>query len=372
MSIQKEKAMRVVFLLLPLLLVACGNSSSVTFKMDNFVIPAGGEGYRCQEFPNPLGEDLQVTGYRSNLVTGAHHLLAFAVAAPTHTTLFGCGPAMDSDNMLFQAQIAGDNQVHYPDGVTTRIGKAAGIRLRIHFLNASTHDITTDNRIELFLAQAGTVKEHVGPIHLSNTQINLPAGSAGATVSQTCKLDQDIQVAWFTGHMHSHRIDFKISSGNTQLYEATDWTEPPVKVFDPPLELKAGESFTWSCGYGQVGDQPVQFGLSLVTNELCNVAGAYFLPDGGDSPALACAGQATGCLRCVGAVTTEHPEQACTDNGPPSSAQRVQDLNTCTCGKCANACADSGCAGKMPSGPCQTCVKSSCATEASACFNEPA
>ena len=71
-----------------LALVGCASSNPappgssddgmITLTMSPFVVPAGGEVYKCQNFANPFGgADTEVTAFESHMTKGSHHLLLF-------------------------------------------------------------------------------------------------------------------------------------------------------------------------------------------------------------------------------------------------------------------------------------------------------
>src|SRR5262245_43511942 len=57
---------------------------TVTLSMTPFVVPSGGEVYKCQNFANPfVGQDANVTKFESHMTPGSHHLLLFYRPAAT-------------------------------------------------------------------------------------------------------------------------------------------------------------------------------------------------------------------------------------------------------------------------------------------------
>ncbi len=67
-------------------------------EMDSFVVPAGGEVYKCQNFANPFGgANAEVTKFESHMTPGSHHLLLFYKKNPTD------GPLEDCSGLEFAA-----------------------------------------------------------------------------------------------------------------------------------------------------------------------------------------------------------------------------------------------------------------------------
>jgi len=97
-----------------------------------------------------------------------------------------------------------------------------------------------------------------------------------STQSKTYTLTQDIDLMGSASHMHKRGIHFVATAdGGQVLYDGTDWQEPKVKSFDPPLHLAAGTKITWACTYNNDTGQTLGFGESAATNEMCIFPGEF-------------------------------------------------------------------------------------------------
>src|SRR4051794_7495019 len=53
------------------------SDGDVSFVMDSFSVPPGGEYYKCQDFPNTFGRDIAILESHSSMTVGSHHLFVF-------------------------------------------------------------------------------------------------------------------------------------------------------------------------------------------------------------------------------------------------------------------------------------------------------
>ena len=146
-----------------------------------------------------------------------------------------------------------------------------GLKIQIHYFNASDAAVTVSAQIVLHLAEPGTITEHAGVVIFANEHFTIPATPTQTTISHTCTVPANMNVLVATGHMHHHGVDLTASLNGAQLYETTTWSEPPQKVFDPPMALAQGDQLTWSCTFDNDTGAAIGYGVSAATNEMCNV-----------------------------------------------------------------------------------------------------
>ncbi len=96
-----------------------------------------------------------------------------------------------------------------------------------------------------------------------------------------------VKVFGLTTHEHHFgtlaTIDLATSASGagSELYRNTDWEHPPLKPFEPALEFDGTQSAAPALRLVQyLGSDPVPFGLSAATNEMC-FFWAYYYPSQG-------------------------------------------------------------------------------------------
>jgi hypothetical protein len=107
---------------------------------------------------------------------------------------------------------------------------------------------------------------------------------------------------------------------------------------------------------------------------MCNFRGTYVPKVGKVGAEIGCqVGSGGSCLTCGATLMGQDPAQLCSDDGTPSSKDKYDDLNACTCGAapdgCGAECGDNVCSGKPPSGECSPCMSERCAALLQACLS---
>jgi len=135
-------------------------------------------------------------------------------------------------------------------------------------------------------AVAGTITEHANLMFYGNTRIVIPAQSM-ATVGPTFrKFPQAApKIFGLTGHTHQRgtgvtiELASAVTGTGTNVYTNTDWADPPLTIFTPPLAPTTGQGFRYTCTYNNPTNSPVTFGEG-VNQEMCFLW-AYYYPDMG-------------------------------------------------------------------------------------------
>lgn len=94
---------------------------------------------------------------------------------------------------------------------------------------------------------------------------------------------------------------------------------------------------------------------------------------GGTGGSGAHGGQGTGggCITCSDVwLHGDDPADLCTNNGPPSSVDVFEGLKTCGCDGTCPQCVNNLCQDNDPSGACQGCLSSDCASAVTACTDD--
>jgi hypothetical protein len=96
-------------------------------------------------------------------------------------------------------------------------------------------------------------------------------------VQKTCKLPWDVNLIQSSGHMHRHGTSFTANANGQTLFQSSQWSDVPARLFDPPLALPAGTEVTFTCVYDNAGTTPLVYGESALTDEMC-IFSAQFYP----------------------------------------------------------------------------------------------
>ncbi len=252
---------------------------TVTLTLDAFTVGPGQEVFKYQDFVNPFnGVDTEITEWESHMSTGSHHLLVF------YQQVTSDQPLVDGNGLMFGPTPYGAQQpdlsITYPQGVAALVPGAQGLRVQVHYLNASPNTLNPTVHVVLHKAMPGTITQHAGVYFMLNPDVTTPPMSM-RTVTKSCSLPFAANLIYATGHMHQHATDFTATTGGTMFYQTSDWSQAPTRALSPALQVTAGQQITWSCTFNNMTDTTLVFGESAQTNEMCILSGQYYpVPDG--------------------------------------------------------------------------------------------
>lgn len=257
---------------------------TVTITMDSFDIQPGAEVYKCQNFANPFGGDVEVSTFESHMTPGSHHLLLFYKDGAKD------GPIEDCSGLEFAAtpystQLP-DDSVAFPPGVAAAVPSTQGLRLQSHYLNTSSETITAKVQMTFHLAAPGTVTDHAGVLFIVQPSIFVPANST-KDIHYSCTVPQEMSVLKTASHMHKHGTKFVSTVAGAPFYETNTWDEPTPALFDPPRALHAGDPLNFTCTFVNTSPSPLTFGESAASNEMCLLV-ASFYPAPPGQPTINC------------------------------------------------------------------------------------
>jgi hypothetical protein len=265
--------MRAICLLVAISSCTSG-SDTVVIKMDGLTVQPGQEIYKCQNFANPFGKAVDIDRFEAHMTPGAHHMIVFFVDNITNGGLEDCSGSEFHGN-VFGAQVP-DSVIDLPSGIGVAIPAKTGLRLQLHFVNATNKPLPVSVTTQYHVAS--NITQHAGQLIFSNEDINVPPGStAPVAVTKSCAVPSDLSLLGASAHVHQHAVDFVAETNGTQLYHFAGGPEATPARFAPPIPMAANQGITWTCSYVNDTGAPLVFGESAVTNEMC-VFGAIYYP----------------------------------------------------------------------------------------------
>ena len=266
----------------------------ITLTMSPFTVPANSEVFKCQQFGNPWGKDVDIVKLDGYMSAGSHHFFLFNMDPTTLRTqaapIGDCpGAGIEFHPFPYLSQTPGHYIVTYPEATMGYpIVSANGLMMNAHYLNTGSEPITPTVSITIYPAKAGVVTTHVGSIFLNNTAFDVPAMTLNPTwypKTQTPITAESYTIFTNWSHMHQYASDFQALTNGTKFYDENNWNEPtlitalndPMKVL--PLQMKAGQSITWQCQYTNPTSMDMPFGDYAQTNVMCIYIGQYYPAD---------------------------------------------------------------------------------------------
>jgi len=247
---------------------------TATIQTVDIPVPAGAELVKCQNFQNPIGQDVAILETDSTMVS-SHHMFVF------HDTSFNANTNSVADcsgiefhDLLHMSQTP-MQAVVYPPGVGRSLKGNEGLRVLIHLLNPTAQPLTARVTVNLQYVPPSAVQTLAVSLFLNNAVLSVPPGVS--TQSRTFTVPSDIKVMLAVSHMHSRGTSFLAQTNTgTVIYSGTNWNEPVPTRFNPDLGIPAGSIITWACTYNNTTGTTLSFGESAKTNEMCILAGAAY------------------------------------------------------------------------------------------------
>lgn len=268
---------------------AMPQTETYTFTTEQFSVPPGAEVYKCQDFQNPFGKDIDILYSESFMAPGSHHMFAFRGSTYNNNTGLSDCSGLQIAEYIHTAQTP--QQIYtYPPGVGRFLAASDGIRLQSHYINTTTSTINAQVSVTVNYVDPSQVQAHAAAIFLNNISgIHVIPGAS--TISSTAAMPNyggfmgvPLEVIGAGSHMHKRGVNFVANVvGGPQIYQTTDWDEPVGVAFDPPMELAPGSSIQWACSYQNDTGSTLGFGESAATNEMCIFTAVYYPAPGGMS-----------------------------------------------------------------------------------------
>ena len=265
---------------------------TVTLTTDSFVLKAGQEIYKCQNFDNPFGKkDTAIQHIETDMAPGSHHLHVYHMTTSASRKLEDC-TISDFHPLLFAAG-SPHAESTYPAGMASKLLGTAGVRIQLHYINTTSNDLTVNATLKLSPVDYASVTKWVSELYFNQVGVKVPPG-ASQSVTTSCAIPQTYgPIGLVSGgtHMHKRGVRFvAMTSTGAMLADVDTWDEPPGITYDPPVMLNPGDKITWTCTYDNNTGKTLTFGESAENNEMCIYLARFFsAPDGAQ---LEC--QATG------------------------------------------------------------------------------
>ncbi len=165
----------------------------------------------------------------------------------------------------------------FPDGIAIPMPADATYELNSHFVNTSGENtLIGEVYVNLHTMPADSVKVVAKPIFVSYFGIQVPPGQSVAA-GRDWTMRRDINLVMLSSHMHRHGRRFDIFLGDERIYRSEEWDEPATLVFNPALEVKAGERVRFECTHeNDDKDFTIGFGFTAENDEMCIMLGYYY------------------------------------------------------------------------------------------------
>jgi hypothetical protein len=256
------------------------------FYSPKITVPAGEEVIICSYLDYRAEGDLYIGSTSGQQMTGGHHSAVFVANSPqSDYEPHECGDEeMQNYRFIAAAGGGGGQDTEMPDGVALRIEDGQQIVIQSHYINTGDEAIDVMDAVDLELMEESEVDTIVDSFAVIRSDFEVPADAENHEVVKTCELEQDMDMYMLLGHTHDYGVlfDFELLRDGEDpelLYHATDGPllrdNPEIKFFDPPRQLKAGDTLRMTCQWTNTTDHSLAW-----PEEMC-VGLMYYGPGDG-------------------------------------------------------------------------------------------
>ena len=275
-----------------------GDVTSYETSMGPIPVEPGAESTQCitRRLGNPEGA--YVRRFRATLTDASHHMIVYRSSATeedlTPTPCQGFSGLLDGEHPVFIAQQKDATLTFPTEGATPvglRIEPNQLFRIEMHFVNASGESIDalgtayvdtvplSENVIESDLAFWGT------------TQFSIPPNGTATTGVKFQQALGDTKTFALTTHQHHMGTRMTVwqtaspDALGTPVADSTNWSDPPLEMFQPPLLFPPGTGvfssvgFAFQCEWTNTTPKTVGFGEGF-DDEMCFLWHYYYPSQG--------------------------------------------------------------------------------------------
>jgi hypothetical protein len=268
-------------------------TKTLTAQMGPLTIASGQEAVKCIVVDLGNSEGAFVRKFRTKLNQGSHHMIVYRTNQPENPDPVPCmsfEAAGGAAIFIAQQEHAELTFPTDPSGVPVGLELQPNqlLTLEMHYINATSGPLDV----------LGTVEMDVLPVSSNVIKSGFSFQGAFGIPEIPAQSEQDTGVLFEEGipgtHVfalttHQHHLGTQmrvwhakdVNDLSTLVADSHSWNDPPLELFDPPLELPAGGSkgFAYDCHWKNPTPQTVYGGLGA-NDEMC-FFWSYYYPTGG-------------------------------------------------------------------------------------------
>lgn len=250
-------------------------------------VAPGAEQHVCVVVELPNTDAVWVDEVNATLSGGSHHLIVDRQTAGTPLELDPrpCVPTTASDATRLMIAQQAETHIALPSGAAFAIEPHQKLFMQLHYFNAvsAVRDIT--GTVDLVITPPGTpTPTQALSLFTGTMDITLEPNAAGQAQAFFVPVPASgvRHVFALTSHTHHLGVDSTIervpsasSPPTTPIHESTNWDEPPLTGFAPPLDFDGSDGLRLICRYQNTTSRTVTFGTA-VDSEMCFMWVYYF------------------------------------------------------------------------------------------------
>jgi hypothetical protein len=251
-------------------------------------VAPGAEQHVCVTLELPNQTTMWVDKIHATLAGGSHHLIVDR--RPQGTPLLldpeACMPTTGADATRLMIAQQAETNITLPSGVAFALEPRQLLFMQLHYFNSGSAVRDVSGTLDLMLIDpSAPTPTEAKSIFTGSMDIALPPnapGRAQAFFMPTQGTGNARHVFALTSHTHRLGVRSTIERvpngdvpATTPIHESTNWDEPPLTMFDPPLAFNGSDGLRLICNYQNTTSQTVYFGTP-VDAEMCFMWVYYF------------------------------------------------------------------------------------------------
>lgn len=255
------------------------DSNVISLEAETVELAPGDQTTRCTFVKSTNDAEVFVQKINIDRTAGAHHTAIYTVDHDIDSAPLACRQGgQPAWNILYAGQELVD-VLDLPAGVGFSVKPHQQFVIESHYINASSHAVTSTGTVKLTLVTGDTSHiERAAPIFFGTWNIQIPARASGHA-QVTCSPPGDVNILQWFGHTHSYAtsitasIDHGTGSGNELVYETDDWENAVVSKYGNVggFEIAAADKVTVACDWDNTTDHTMGY-----PEEMCQMAGMYW------------------------------------------------------------------------------------------------
>ncbi len=219
-------------------------------------------------------QPMMLRAVHTHLTAGSHHLVVSrADGFPLDPTPTPCAPLTHGIGQSIFIAESHESELVYPPGTGLPMAPHQIIGLELHMIDVTSSPIDIEGSVDFDLVPIDPSLREVHILFTGNASLSLPPHQM-TTVHGMFALPDGAEILAMTTHTHQlgtrATLDIATSESDPgrRVFENTDWANPPLAVYEPPLVLAAGEQVRLTCTYFNGTDAAVGFGTGFY-DEMC-------------------------------------------------------------------------------------------------------
>ncbi|MCS6797943.1 MAG: hypothetical protein NZ898_05360 [Myxococcota bacterium] len=245
-------------------------------------LPVGpAEDYRCILLT--LTEPIFIRGFYPVAPEGTHHTVLSVNPTPREPDGERACSGLENGEQMIYGSGVGTRPLELPPGIAVRVDAGQQLFLSLHLFNTNRRaPLSGETGIDVVMADAAEVREEAEAILAGTVAIFIPPRVTDYAVTGRCTQRRNQRLLGLMPHMHQYAVHQRVvleraGSSPRVLFDAEyTFDDQQYTVFDPPIEMRAGDVLRVTCTYDNPTGMPVTFGESS-NQEMC-FAGLYRVP----------------------------------------------------------------------------------------------